>query len=121
MTSAKRVRIVLLSLLATWMPISHGQIFKDLPDAIVCSVRALPAQSIGTQGGELVFRIQARLNEGGAIYSAVVGSSRTVVVSADGRVDAENLADCDGKTIAVLRSAGRAFDAYTHSDHDERK
>ncbi len=102
----------LVLLFASWVPTAHSQLFKEYPDAIVCSVRALPMQTMGTQGGQLVFHIQARLNEGGAIYSAVVGSSRTVTVSADGTLKAENLADCDGKTVADLRRAGQAFDAY---------
>lgn len=121
MTAHASARAVFLSLLVAWMPVADGQIFRNFPDAIVCSMRALPGQAVGTEGGQLVFRIQARLDDGGALYSAVIGSSRTVVVSPAGRLNAENLADCDGKTIAVLRSAGRAFDAYTRSDHGERK
>ena len=33
-----------------------------------------------------------------------------VMISPDGNVDAENLADCDGKTVRELRSEGRAYD-----------
>ena len=104
-----RIRVSLLLLAMLAIPAAHGQIFKGYPDIIICSVGALPTQAVGTRGGQIVFRVHARLNDGGALYGSLNAPSRRIEVSADGTLRAENLADCDGKKTAALREKGQAF------------
>lgn len=59
---------------------------------------------------KFVFCVSARLEDGGVLYKSLTSNSVLVTITADGRVEAENLADCDGKTVAELRDEGRAFD-----------
>jgi hypothetical protein len=82
-------------------------LFDGLPDAIVCSVDdpvgALP-------WNELVFYASARTESGAILYKSLTSNPVLLTVGVDGRVRAENLEDCDGRTAAELRAAGRAFD-----------
>ena len=109
MILSTRIRVALALIAALSIPSAQGQIFKGYPDIIICSVGSLPTQAVGTRGGQIVFRVHARLNDGGALYGVLSAPNRRIEVSADGTVKAENLADCDGKKTAALRDAGRAF------------
>ena len=104
-----RIRIAMALIAALSISAAQGQIFKGYPDVIICSVGSLPTQAVGTRGGQIVFRVHARLNDGGALYGAISAPNRRIKVSANGTVKAENLADCDGKKTAALREAGQAF------------
>ena len=82
-------------------------VFADRPDVLVCSVD----DPINVQPwDQLVFYVSARLEGGGILYKSLTSNPILVTIAPDGRVDAENLADCDGKTAAELREEGRAFD-----------
>ena len=104
-----RIRVSLLLLAVLAIPAAHGQIFKGYPDIIICSIGSLPTQAVGTQGGQVVFRVHARMNDGGVQYGSIGAPNRKIKISADGKLKAENLADCDGKTPAQLRQKGQAF------------
>jgi len=49
------------------------------------------------------------LDDGGVLYKSLTSNPVLVTITSDGRVDAKNLADCDGKTVAELRDEGRAL------------
>lgn len=86
---------------------AHGGIFGDPPDVLVCSVD----DPVNLQPwDQLVFYVSARLEDGGILYKSLTSNPVLVTISPQGIVDAENLADCDGKTVASLRAEGRAFD-----------
>lgn len=97
-------RVVLLLALS---PLAVASIVSGRPDAIVCSVsdptKVLPWD-------ELVFYVSARTEDGATLYKTMTSSPVLIQVEADGTVTADNLADCDGRTIAELRSEGRAVD-----------
>ena len=82
-------------------------VFAGRPDVLVCSVD----DPIDVQPwNQLVFYVSARLEDGNVLYKSLTSNPVLVTVSVEGRVSAKNLADCDGKTVAQLRDAGRAFD-----------
>lgn len=81
-------------------------IFESVPDVILCPYAAIPDRP----GGLVVFYVEARRDDGTAVYKTLGISSIKISVSADGMVKAGKLAECDGKTIKELRDAGRAFD-----------
>lgn len=82
-------------------------VFSDQPDVLVCSVE----DPVNLQPwDQLAFYVSARLEDGGILYKSLTSNPILVTVSPDGLVKAENLADCDGMTVAELRAAGRAFD-----------
>jgi len=82
-------------------------VFAGQPDVLVCSVD----DPVNLQPwDQLVFYASARLEDGGILYKSLTSNPILVTITRDGRVEAENLADCDGKTVAELRAADRAFD-----------
>jgi hypothetical protein len=86
---------------------SHAGVFSGRPDVLVCSVD----DPINVQPWDkFVFYVSARLEDGGVLYKSLTSNPVLVTITADGRVEAKNLADCDGKTVAELRDEGRAFD-----------
>ena len=94
-------------------PTAEAGIFPGRPDVLVCSVD----DPIDVQPwDQFVFYVSARLEDGGVLYKSLTSNPVLVTVSPNGRVTAENLEDCDGKTIAELREAGRAFDFTTQAD-----
>lgn len=87
--------------------ISHAGVFSGRPDVLVCSVDdPVDAQP----WDKFVFYVSARLEDGSVLYKSLTSNPVLVSITTDGRVRAENLADCDGKTVAELRDEGRAFD-----------
>lgn len=85
---------------------SHAGVFSDRPDVLVCSVD----DPIGVQPwDQFVFYVSARLEDGSILYKSLTSNPVLVVVTTDGRVEAKNLSDCDGRTVADLRAEGRAF------------
>ncbi len=82
-------------------------VFAGRPDVLVCSVND-PAEI--QPWDQFVFYVSGRLEDGGVLYKSLTSNPVLVIVRPDGRVEAENLADCDGKTVAELRAEGRAFD-----------
>ena len=87
--------------------IGYGGVFPGRPDVIVCSVDdPIDAQP----WDQFVFYVSARLEDGGVLYKSLTSNPVLVTITPDGRVQAKNLADCDGKTVAELRDEGRAFD-----------
>lgn len=86
---------------------SQAGVFAGRPDVLVCSVD----DPINEQPWDkFVFYVSARLENGDVLYKSLTSNPVLVTISADGRVAAKNLADCDGKTVAELREEGRAFD-----------
>jgi len=82
-------------------------VFAGQPDVLVCSVD----DPVNLQPwDQLVFYVSARLEGGGILYKSLTSNPILVTISPAGRVDAKNLADCDGKTVEELRAEGRAFD-----------
>jgi hypothetical protein len=82
-------------------------VFADLPDVLVCSV---DDPSDEQRWDQFVFYVSAKLDDGSVLYKSLTSNPVLVKISTNGMVSAENLADCDGKTVAQLRDAGRAFD-----------
>ncbi len=85
---------------------SQAGVFDGRPDALVCSV---DDPSDVQPWDQIVFYASAHLEDGGVLYKSLTSNPVLVIVSREGRIAARNLADCDGKTIAELRDAGRAF------------
>jgi len=86
---------------------SHADVFSGRPDVLVCSVDdPIDAQP----WDKFVFYVSARLEDGSVLYKSLTSNPVLVTITADGQVRAENLVDCDGRTIAELREEGRAFD-----------
>ena len=86
---------------------ASADVFPGLPDVLVCSVD----DPIDVQPWDkFVFYVSARLEDGSVLYKSLTSNPVLVTVTEDGRVNAKNLADCDGKTVAELRAEGRAFD-----------
>ena len=95
-----------LSLFLAYSQLQAG-VFPGRPDVLVCSVE----DAISTQPWDkFVFYVSGRLEDGGVLYKSLTSNPVLVTITADGRVDAKNLADCDGKTVVKLREEGRAFD-----------
>jgi len=82
-------------------------IVDDMPDAIVCSVKdptgILP-------WSRLVYYASAHMTNGDTLYKSLTSDPVVLLVDARGIVRGENLADCDGRSVAALRDDGRAFD-----------
>lgn len=86
---------------------AQAGVFDGRPDALVCSV----ADPSDVQAwDQIVFYVSARLEDGGVLYKSLTSNPVLVIVSIDGRVEARNLADCNGKSVIELRDEGRAFD-----------
>jgi len=86
---------------------SAAEVFPGRPDVLVCSVD----DPINVQPWDtIVFYVSARLEDGSVLYKSLTSNPVLVTITVDGLVEAENLADCDGKTVAELRDEGRAFD-----------
>lgn len=86
---------------------SHAGVFPGHPDVLVCSVDD-PVEI--QPWDQFVFYVSARLKDGAVLYKSLTSNPVLVKITTDGRVQAENLADCDGRTVAELRDEGRAFD-----------
>ncbi|MEL7296940.1 MAG: hypothetical protein AAGJ86_04710 [Pseudomonadota bacterium] len=85
---------------------AHAGVSGEFPYIVVCSVE----DPIDVQPwDELVFYVSARLENGGILYKSLTSNPVLVTISADGVVTADNLKNCDGKTVAELRAAGRAY------------
>ena len=100
----------LLCVSAGWLLVPgsvHAGVFSDLPDVLVCSV---DDPSNEQRWDQFVFYVSAKLDDGAVLYKSLTSNPVLVKISPDGTVSAENLADCDSKTVAELRDEGRAFD-----------
>ncbi len=87
--------------------LAKAEVFAGRPDVLVCSVD----DPINVQPWDkFVFYVSARLEDGSVLYKSLTSNPVLVSITTEGLVQAENLADCDGKTAAELRDAGRAFD-----------
>ena len=86
---------------------THAGVFTGRPDVLVCSV---DDPSDVQPWDQFVFYVSGRLEDGGVLYKSLTSNPVLIMISPDGRVAAENLDDCDGKTVAELRDEGRAFD-----------
>ncbi len=89
---------------------SQAGVFTGLPDVLVCSV---DDPSEVQPWDQFVFYVSGRLEDGGVLYKSLTSNPVLITITPDGRVEAENLEDCDGKTVAELRDEGRAFDFST--------
>lgn len=94
------------SLLSLSTPTRAGML-GDAPDVIVCSVDD-PTQVLPWD--QLVFYVSARIQDGATLYKSLTSNPVLVTVARDGSVQAPNLEDCDGTTVAALRRTGRARD-----------
>ena len=83
----------------------NADIIKDLPDAVVCSVKD-PTGFLPWE--ELVFYVSAHTRDGSTLYKTLTSDPVVLIVEADGIINASNLADCDGRHISELLEAGRA-------------
>jgi hypothetical protein len=103
----RRPAIVLVALLAglTQLP-ALASIVAGKPDAIICSVKdptgVLPWE-------QLVYYVSARMADGTVLYKTLTSDPVVLLVSDDGIIDGDNLADCDGRSVDSLREEGRAF------------
>ncbi|MEO1420927.1 MAG: hypothetical protein AAFU66_08255 [Pseudomonadota bacterium] len=76
--------------------VGDAGVFKSRPDVLVCSVE----DPISVQPwDELVFYVSALLEDGSVLYKSLTSNPVLAKVTPDGKVDAKNLADCDGKTV----------------------
>ncbi len=103
-------QISLMACLTGWLllpAVCDAGVFKNNPDVLVCSVE----DPISVQPwDELVFYVSALLEDGSVLYKSLTSNPVLAKVTPEGKVDAKNLADCDGKTVTELRKSGRAFD-----------
>ena len=83
-----------------------AEIFKGVPDVIVCEV-SLSDQS---RTGRVLFYLDRQEDGSITTYTSLGAAPMQVRVSADGRIEQSNLGDCTGKTISDLRNEDRAFD-----------
>ena len=84
----------------------EGAVFRDRPDALVCSV----SDPTGVlRWDELVFWVSARMRGGDTLYKTLTSDPVVLVVDAEGRIRGRNLADCDGRTLGELRAEDRAI------------
>lgn len=88
-----------------WQPASAG-IVKDMPDAIICSVKD-PTGRLPWE--KLVYYVSAYMVNGNTLYKTLTSDPVVLLVSAEGIIDGANLADCDGRSVDSLRAEGRAF------------
>lgn len=103
---------LLAVMLVTIHETSYAGVFSGRPDVLVCSVD----DPINAQPwDQFVFYVSARLEDGGVLYKSLTSNPVLVTIKVDGLLEGKNLADCDGKTIAELREAGRAFDFMKQS------
>lgn len=86
---------------------ARAGVIAGYPDVLACSV----SDPLGVQRWtQLVFYVSAQLDDGAVLYKSLTSNPVLITVAKDGRVDAPNLQDCDGRSVAELREAGRAFD-----------
>lgn len=107
-TLTPRLLAAAVSILASAITVQpHAAILEGTPDAIVCSVKdptgALPWV-------KLVFYASARTADHRTLYKTLTSDPVVLFVSETGRVDAPNLADCDGQSISALLERGQAID-----------
>jgi hypothetical protein len=95
----------------SWQAASAG-IVKDMPDAIICSVKD-PTGRLPWE--KLVYYVSAYMVNGNTLYKTLTSDPVVLLVSADGIIDGANLADCDGRSVDSLRAEGRAFTLATRS------
>jgi len=88
-------------------PIATAGMLSEHPDVLVCSVDD-PTDVLPWD--QLVFYVSARIEAGTTLYKSLTSNPILITVDGGGRIDAPNLADCDGKTVAELRREGRAGD-----------
>ena len=111
----EKQRLTVLSSVLTAVALLHlvlggaalAGVFSGRPDVLVCSV----SDPIDVQPWDkFVFYVSARLEDGSVLYKSLTSNPVLVSVTTDGLVQADNLEDCDGKSVAELRDEGRAFD-----------
>ena len=85
---------------------NQAAIIEDFPDAIVCSVKD-PTGFLPWE--ELVFYVSAHTRDGETLYKTLTSDPVVIIVDSEGMLQASNLADCDGRAVADLLEAGRAF------------
>ena len=97
---------ILAALLSAISTTVSAGVINDLPDAVVCSVKD-PTGFLPWE--ELVFFVSAHTRDGETLYKTLTSDPVVLIVSADGIINASNLAECDGRDINELLQAGRAF------------
>jgi hypothetical protein len=103
-TARRRLLLTLILAALAW-PV-RAEIVSGMPDAIVCSVR----DPTGTLPWErLIFYVSARTSDGRTLYKTLTSDPVVLLVSADGVIAGNNLADCDGRRVQTLLGEGRAF------------
>lgn len=102
-TSALAAALTLTAL----APPATAAIIADRPDVIVCSVSdptgVLPWD-------ELVFYVSAHVKNGRTLYKTLTSDPVVLFVDAKNKVQGDNLANCDGRSVDALRKEGRAVD-----------
>lgn len=103
-------RILLSTALVLVTSDAAAGVLADAPDVLVCSVDD-PTDVLPWD--QLVFYVSAHIEGEGVLYKSLTANPILITVDRNGRVQAPNLADCDGKTVDQLRRAGRAADFST--------
>ena len=85
---------------------SQAAIIEGFPDGIICSVKD-PTGFLPWE--ELVFYVSAYTRDGETLYKTLTSDPVVIIVNREGVLQAANLADCDGRNVAELIEAERAF------------
>lgn len=83
-------------------------VFGNLPDVVVCSVDDPATDALPWD--RVVFYVSVRLEGGALLYKSLTSNPLLLTIDTQGRVQADNLADCDGLGADELRRRGQAFD-----------
>ena len=103
--------------LMSWGQSALGAIIEDHPDAIVCSVKD-PTGFLPWE--ELVFYVSAHTRNGETLYKTLTSDPVVIIMGSDGRLQASNLKDCDGRTAEELIEDGRAFFLTSNQAYQEK-
>jgi hypothetical protein len=83
-----------------------AEIFKGMPDVIVCEV-SIPQQQ---RTGRFVFYLDAQEDGKVTRYTTLGAAPMQIRIGADGIVSNNKLRDCAGKSVRDLRESEQAFD-----------
>ena len=102
----RTLRLVFLLAFTVALETANADIIGDRPDAIVCSVKD-PTGLLPWE--DLVFFVSAHTRDGKTLYKTLTSDPVVLIVVNSGVIEAQNLADCDGRNVNDLLDAGRAF------------
>ena len=103
----RKLPMLLLTGLLLTVPPAFAGVLAEAPDVLVCSVDD-PTDVLPWD--QLVFYVSAHIEGDGTLYKSLTSNPILITIDGNGRVQAPNLADCDGRTVADLRRSGQAAD-----------